>query len=141
MQKAIDKLVMLSGELNRLLEQRRQLTYERDSTQDPGEERIFSTRIAEINSKQIPDLQKRVHDAFNAERRHNERKRLKALERRIGGELSGIEVVRESTISPEHESKLQGALNQAKTNSERRRIDRELRQLRRDRSEFFKNSE
>jgi len=135
MRKAIDKVALLCGELSHLLDQRTRLTQKRDFTQDAEEDRILSDRIAEINSKQIPDLQKRVHDAFNAAKRHSERKAFKALGGRLRGVLSGIEIVRESDVAPEHESKLLEALYRAKTNSERRRLDRELRQLRRDRSQ------
>jgi len=135
MQKAVDKVASFTAELNTLLDLRGRLTLQRDSCQCPDEERVLNERIAEINSTQIRDLQKRIHDAFNAAKRHSDRKSFKALEGRIRGSLSGIENVRESNISPQHESRLLEALHRAKTNSERRRIGRGLRQLRRDRSE------
>jgi hypothetical protein len=129
----------LTAEVNELLDRRNQLLQKRDATQDPNEAEVLSESIARTDTE-LPALRKRVHDTLNATKDHSERKRLKKLERRIDRVLSGVEIERESDISMRYEEELHQALRQAKTNSERLRINKKLRQLLRDRNLFFAHS-
>jgi hypothetical protein len=133
-------VLTLEEELNEILRRREHLIQQRDATQDPTEHDQLGMEI-EINTRSLRSLSKRCDDARNATRRHGDRKRLKALGGRISGLLSGIGVEGESDISPRYEQELLEGLHQAKTNSERRRINAKLRQLHRDRNSFasFRN--
>jgi hypothetical protein len=124
-----DKLTALTAEVNELLDRRNQLLQKRDATQDPNEAEVLGASIARTDTE-LPALRKRVHDTLNATKDNSERKRLKKLERRIDRVLSGVEIERESDISMKYEEELRQALRQAKTNSERLRINKKLRQLR-----------
>ena len=131
-----DKLTALTAEMNEFLDRRIQLLRRHDATQDPNEGQVLGESIAKIDNE-LMTLRKRIHDTFNATRNHSDRKKLKGLERRIDRLLSGVEIERESNISMRYEHQLLEAQRQAKTNSERLRIDKKLRQLLRDRNLFL----
>ena len=132
-----DKLTALTVEVNELLDRRNQLLQKRDATDDPNEAEVLGESIARSGSELLPVLRKRVHDIRNATKDHSQRKMLEKLERRIDRVLSQMEIGRKSDISKRYEEELREALRQAKTNSERIRINQKLGRLVRDRNLFL----
>src|SRR5512132_1456858 len=98
MQKALDKVASFTAELNTFLDLRGQLTKARDATQDIEEDRPLSERITEINSKLLPNLRKRIHDAYNAAK-GTDKHLLSELIERIDDALIGIGTFRDVVVS------------------------------------------
>jgi len=131
------KVAALTTEVNHILDRRGQLLRQRDATQDLQQAEVLGESIAKIDRELVLPLRKRIHDIRNATHDHTDRKRLKKLEARLDRVISGIEIERESDISARHQQDLREALSNAKTNSERRRIDRKLRRARRDKNLYL----
>jgi len=128
MQKAVDKVVPLREELSHLLDQRSRLTQERNSTQDAEKDRSLSERIIEINRKLLPNLRKRIHDAYNAAK-GTDKHLLAELIKRFGDALNGIGTFRVVDVSKARFNSLKRQQGVAKSHREARQITGEIREM------------
>lgn len=126
----------LVAELSQLLQRRNDLSRLRDEAATPDKEAAFGSEIEMINSQGLPTLSKRIWDARNATKNHEDRKRLKRLHGQLSGATSGILIETVIDISPEAEARLVDELDRGKTNAQRARISRAIDRLRDARARF-----
>ena len=135
-----DRLTAFTVKLNALLERRTQLMERRDATQEPGEDRVLSTSIKEVNEKLLPALRKRVHAAYNAAK-GNEKHQLSELIGKVDGELSGIGTFRDLDPSEARLNSLRRRQGLTKSHREAKQIAMEIREIERARAQLAKQEQ
>ena len=127
----------LVQEAEKLLNLRQTTDDERTALEKAGkksEADVHGRKIVDINTRDLPALEKRIRDTANAMRDRKMRDRLEKLLKRIGIQNPAIT---ERTVngSREHEADLVIRLREAKTTQQRINATGEVEQLARDKKE------